>query len=110
MKSFAQFGSDLDASTVAILKHGEVLLQILRQEQYKPRQLSRQVFELFMAKEKYLDNLEISEVRPTLENAYKYVSLNHPEIFKSIDQTKEIGKDIQLALVAAVTDFFNINK
>lgn len=110
MKSFAQFGSDLDASTVAILKHGEVLLQILRQEQYKPRQLSRQVFELFMAKEKYLDNLEISEVRPTLENAYKYVSLNHPEIFKSIDQTKEIGKEIQLALVAAVTDFFNINK
>jgi hypothetical protein len=49
-------------------------------------------------------------VRPTLDNAYKYLSLNHPEIFKSIDQTKEIGKEIQLALVAAVTDFFNINK
>ena len=56
MKSFAQFGSDLDASTVSILKHGEVLLQVLRQEQYKPRQLSQQVFALFIAKEKYLDD------------------------------------------------------
>ena len=110
MKSFAQFGSDLDASTVNILKHGETLLQILRQEQYKPRSLSRQVFELFMAKEKYLDNLEISKVRPTLEDVYKYVLTNHPQLLKSIDETKEIGKDIQLGLVSAVEDYFKINK
>ena len=46
MKSFSQFGSDLDKSTLAILKHGEVLLQVLRQEQYKVRSLSNQVFGL----------------------------------------------------------------
>ena len=110
MKSFAQFGSDLDASTINILKHGEVLLQVLRQEQYKPRSLSRQVFELFMAKEKYLDDLEISQVRPVLEEVYKYISINHPELFKSIDKTKEIGKEVQLGLVAAVDDYFKMNK
>ena len=110
MKSFAQFGSDLDASTINILKHGEVLLQVLRQEQYKPRSLSRQVFELFMAKEKYLDDLEISQVRPVLEEVHKYISINHPELFKSIDKTKEIGKEVQLGLVAAVDDYFKMNK
>ena len=110
MKSFSQFGSDLDASTVAILKHGEVLLQILRQEQYKPRPLSRQVFELFMAKEKYLDNLDSSLVRPTLEDAYKFILNNHGDLLKSIDQNKVIGKEVQLGLVSAIKDYFDINK
>ncbi len=110
MKSFAQFGSDLDASTVAILKHGEVLLQVLRQEQYKPRQLSQQVFELFMAKEKYLDELEISQVRPTLDEVFKFISINHPDLFKSIDSSKKIDEETQKGLVAAVNDYFQINK
>ncbi len=110
MKSFAQFGSDLDASTVAILKHGEVLLQVLRQEQYKPRQLSQQVFELFMAKEKYLDDLDAFQVRQTLDEVYKFIDTNHPELFRSIDKTKEIGKDVQLGLISAVDDYFKINK
>ena len=110
MKSFAQFGSDLDASTVSILKHGEVLLQVLRQEQYKPRQLSQQVFELFMAKEKYLDDLEISQVRPVLEDAFKYISINHPDLLKSIDQNKEIKEETEVGLNAAIKDFFDMNK
>ena len=110
MKSFAQFGSDLDASTVNILKHGEVLLQVLRQSQYKPRQLSEQVFELFMAKEKYLDDLDVSEVRQTLDAVYSYINNNHPNLFKSIDATKEIGKEVQLGLIEAVDEYFKINK
>ncbi len=110
MKSFAQFGSDLDASTVSILKHGEALLQVLRQDQYKPRSLDRQVFELFMAKEKYLDNLEIDKVRPTLEEAYKYVSTSHANLLKSINDNKEISAEVEEQLKTAINDFFEINK
>ena len=110
MKSFAQFGSDLDASTVSILKHGEVLLQVLRQEQYKPRQLSQQVFELFMAKEKYLDELETSKVRPVLDEAFKYVSINHPDLLKSIDANKKMSEEVESGLKAAINDYFQINK
>ena len=58
MKSFSQFGSDLDKSTLSVLKHGEVLLAMLRQEQYKPRQIDQQVFELYVAKSKHLDEVE----------------------------------------------------
>ena len=89
-----------DASTVAILKHGEVLLQVLRQEQYKPRSLDLQVFELFMAKEKYLDELEISEVRPTLDAAYKYVSSSKAALLKGINETKEISEKAEAELKA----------
>ena len=110
MKSFAQFGSDLDASTVSILKHGEVLLQVLRQEQYKPRQLSQQVFELFMAKEKFLDDLDVLKVRPTLDEAFKYVGINHPELLKSIDTNKKMSEEVEAGLKAAINDYFQINK
>ena len=110
MKSFSQFGSDLDAATLDILKHGEVLLQVLKQEQYKPRSLSRQVFELFLAKEKYLDNLDISLVGKTIEDCYKFVLNGGKEILDDIDQKKELTEENQQLLVARINDYFAINK
>ena len=110
MKSFAQFGSDLDANTVAILKHGEVLLQVLRQEQYKPRSLSAQVFELFLAKEKYLDDLDNASIRKTIDDLYQFVNNKRPELLKSIDDNKEIGSDVQKALYEVIDEYFEINK
>ena len=109
MKSFSQFGSDLDKSTLDILKHGEVLLQILRQEQYKVRSLSNQVFGLYLAKNKYLDSLPLEEVKPTLEKAHLYVKENHPNILKDIDEKKEITEENENALNKAITDFFEMN-
>ena len=110
MKSFSQFGSDLDKSTLSILKHGEVLLRVLRQEQYKVRSLSKQVFELFMAKEKYLDELPIEDVRKTLDGAFTYVNDNHPETLKDIDDKKEITEANEKALKEAINEFFKISK
>ena len=110
MKSFSQFGSDLDKSTLEILKHGEVLLRVLRQEQYKVRSLSQQVFELYMAKNKYLDNLPIEEVRKYLDDAYKYIMDNKKNILKDIDDKKEISEENEKALKKAIEDFQKINK
>ncbi len=110
MKSFSQFGSDLDASTVNILKHGEVLLQVLRQEQYAPRSLAKQVFELYMAKNKYLDNLELSNVRKVLNDCYKYVNNSNPNIFEDIMDKKELTADNETALVDAIKEFFAHNE
>jgi F-type H+-transporting ATPase subunit alpha len=110
MKSFSQFGSDLDKSTLAILKHGEVLLQVLRQEQYKVRSLSNQVFGLYLAKSGKLDELPTEEVSKTLEAAYEYVQNNHPNILKDIDNKKEISEENEKALQKAVVDFFEVSK
>ena len=108
MKSFAQFGSDLDKSTLEIIKHGEVLLQVLRQEQYKVRSLSNQVFGLYLAKGKYLDELPINEVKKTLDEAYEYVLNNQPKVLEDIDKQKEITEENEKALKKAVEDFFKI--
>ena len=110
MKSFAQFGSDLDATTVSILKHGEVLLQVLRQPQYDTYSLDHQIFELYMAKHKYLDKLELSSVRPTLDEAYKYVKSSKPEILEDINNKKEITSETESALKNAIEEFLEINK
>ena len=110
MKSFSQFGSDLDKSTLEILKHGAVLLQILRQEQYKTRSLSEQVFGLYLAKNKFLDSLPIDEVKKTLNAAHKYVEDNHPNILKDIDDKKEISEETEKALYKVIVDFFKVNE
>ena len=110
MKSFSQFGSDLDKSTLEILKHGEVLLQVLRQPQYQTRSLSKQVFELFVAKNKYLDELEVSSVRKLLDDMFEYVSNNHKDILKNIDDTKEITEANEKALKKAISDFLEMQK
>ena len=106
MKSFSQFGSDLDKSTLSVLKHGEVLLAMLRQEQYKPRQLDQQVFELYLAKGKYLDEIPTNKVRYHLDECYKFVNANHKEVFTSINKNKEILPDMEAVLKACVEEYF----
>ena len=110
MKSFSQFGSDLDKSTLAILKHGEVLLQVLRQEQYKTRSLSKQVFGLFLAKTMKLDDLPTDEVGKTVEEAYEFVLNNKPNVLIDIDEKKEISEETEKGLNKAIEDFFQVNK
>ena len=63
-----------------------------------------------MAKEKYLDDLEIAKVRPTLDEVFKFVNLNHPELFKSIDKDKKMSDEVLSGLKAAVDEYFQINK
>ena len=109
MKSFSQFGSDLDKATLAILKHGEILLQVLRQEQYKVRSLSKQVFGLYITKSPNLNELSNEEVRKTVEDAYQFVLNNHNNILKDIDEKKEITGENEAALKKAIDEYFSIN-
>ena len=106
MKSFAQFGSDLDASTVSILKHGEALMAVLKQAQYSPYQLDKQVFDLFVAKNKFLDDIPTNKIRNILDEGYKFVNNLNPEIFVVINKTKVLDDETSNKLLAAVKDYF----
>ena len=110
MKSFSQFGSDLDATTVGILKHGEVLMQVLKQPQYQPYSLDRQIVELYLAKNKYLDKLEIKNVRPTINACYEMMQNSHQDILDSINNEEVITPQNESALKSAINDFFAMNK
>ena len=106
MKSFSQFGSDLDASTLAILKHGEALMSVLKQKQYDVYQLDKQVFDLYVAKNNYLDNLKKEEVRPTLDQAYEVFKATHQDVLDNINKNKEISSEDESTLSHEMKEFF----
>ena len=106
MKSFSQFGSDLDASTLAILKHGEALMAVLKQKQYDVYQLDKQVFDLFVAKNNFLDDLKKEEVRPTLNRAYEVFKATHQDVLDNINKNKEISPEDESVLNKEMQEFF----
>ncbi len=98
MKSFSQFGSDLDASTLKIIKHGEALQEILKQDQYKPCSFEREVFELFMGKNGYLDNYSKEEIKDIVNNAYDYLSVNSKKTLEDLSKVKKLTPEIEESL------------
>ena len=105
MKSFSQFGSDLDASTVQILNHGEALLKVLKQDQYNPYPLNKEIFYLFLAKNKYLDVLNRNKINEYLIKAYEFMENKHSKILKDIQDKKEITTENESALIEAIESF-----
>ncbi len=109
MKSFSQFGSDLDASTLSILKHGEALNYVLRQDQYHPYSLSKEVFELFVAKNKYLDNIPHTNIKKYLEDCYEYIASKDNSVFDCIEVEKEISTQVENKLTSLIEEFNKIS-
>ena len=111
MKSFSQFGSDLDASTLAILKHGEALMNVLKQDQYCVYQLDKQVFDLFVAKNLFLDDLAKDKIRSTLDEAYSVFKATHQDVLDNINKNKEISDQDSQILMQEMKEFFeNLNR
>ena len=111
MKSFSQFGSDLDASTLAILKHGEALMSVLKQNQYNVYQLDKQVFDLFVAKNKFLDDLNKDEIRNKLDEAYNVFKATHQDVLDNINKNKQISDEDSQILLKEMQEFFeNLNR
>ena len=92
LQSFSQFGSDLDEDTKKTINHGEVLMEVLKQEQYDPFSVDHQAIEIFTAKEGSIDDIGIENIRPFLDELYEYVKKFNPEIIKQIIATKDIKK------------------
>ena len=110
MKSFSQFGSDLDAATVKILKHGEALLEVLKQGQYSPYPLHKEVFYLYLAKNEFLDNIAKEKISLFLEKAYEYMQNKHSNVLKAIEEEKEISDKSNKELEKGMEEFVSLYK
>ena len=106
LQAFSQFGSDLDADTKRVLKHGNVLMEILKQAQYDTYPVERQIIELFAAKHRFLDELKVEEVKPALNKLYSHVESSHKEILKEIVSKKIISDSIESTLKEVMQKFF----
>jgi F-type H+-transporting ATPase subunit alpha len=105
MAAFAQFGSDLDASTQRLLNRGARLTELLKQAQFSPLQVEEQVVVIYAGTNGYLDNLSIDRVRPFEAGLLAHLRTQNPEILDTIRTSKELSKDTTAALKAAVDAF-----
>jgi F-type H+-transporting ATPase subunit alpha len=105
MAAFAQFASDLDASTQALLARGARLTELLKQPQYKPVPVEEQVVSLFAGVRGYLDKIEVNKVGAFETQLLSSIKANAPEIVDSIRDRKEITKENEAKLVSFMDSF-----
>ena len=105
LAAFAQFGSDLDASTQRQLSRGERLMEMLKQPQYNPLSLDHQVMLIFAGGRGYLDNVPVNMVRKWSQDFLRYMDTVHPEIGRPIRESGAWTDAIQADLKTAVEDF-----
>lgn len=108
MKSFSQFGSDLDSSTQKVIRHGETLLEILKQDQYDTYPFEKEVFELFVGKNSFLDKYSLNEIKPLLKELFEYVS-NKDNVLKTIKEEKIISLDSEDKLRHLIEEYLAIH-
>lgn len=107
MKSFSQFGSDLDSSTQKVIRHGETLLEILKQDQYDTYPFEKEVFELFIGKNAFLDKYSLNEIKPLLKELFEYVS-NKDNVLQTIKEEKIISLDTEKKLRQLIEECLTI--
>ena len=105
LAAFAAFGSDLDAATQAQLTRGERLVEILKQPQYQPLPMEKQVMILFAGTNGYLDKLPIDTLAAYESEMYSYIESNDPSIFSDIKEKQEFTDEIKDKVKKALTSF-----
>ena len=105
LQAFAQFGSDLDKATQAQLARGQRLTEILKQPQYQPMDVEKQVLVIWAATNGYTDDIAIEDIRRFETNLYKFVENSHPGLLADIAQKKSLTDEIKAGLKQVLEDF-----
>ena len=105
MAAFAQFGSDLDASTQKLLARGERLTELLKQKQFSPISTQEQVILLYAGVNGYMDNIEVNQIGNYEEGLLDLVRDNYSQILESITSTKSLDGDTERVLKGAIEEF-----
>ena len=106
LAAFAQFGtSELDKSTRAQLERGQRITEVLKQPEFAPVSLERQVIILYAAINGYLDDVPVDKIVTFETDFNKFMETSHPETGKAIAKAKEISSDIEESLKKAISEF-----
>jgi F-type H+/Na+-transporting ATPase subunit alpha len=105
LAAFAAFGSDLDAGTQAKLTRGERLVEILKQPQYQPLPMEKQVTIIYAGSNGYLDKLPVATLADYETELYSYIESNEPSIFSDLDKEKVFTDAIKEKLNKVLTSF-----
>jgi F-type H+-transporting ATPase subunit alpha len=106
LAAFAQFGTaELDKTTRAQLERGQRITEILKQPEYVPMPVEKQVMILYAAINGYIDDVPLDKVRDFEADFHRFMEANHPDVGKAIAKEKELTADIEKKLKAAIDEF-----
>ena len=104
MAAFAQFGSDLDASTQKLLNRGSKLTELLKQKQYSPMTVAEQVISVFCGVKGYLDDVELKDIDAFESKIIEKCKSEKPEILESVSSSGKLEEATEKLLVEAITE------
>ena len=105
LAAFAQFGSELDADTKDRLAQGERIKEMLKQPQYKPMAVEKQVVIIYAATKRYLIDVPVDEILDFEKGLFEFVDTQYPEIFSQIREVKKLTPEIEELLDKAITAY-----
>jgi F-type H+-transporting ATPase subunit alpha len=104
LAAFAQFGSDLDKATLQQLARGGRMVELLKQGQYAPLPVERQIAIIFAGGQGLMDDLPIEQVRPFEEFLYPHLECKHPKLLPDLANKKELTDELRDALTGAINE------
>ena len=105
LAAFAQFGSDLDKVSQAQLSRGQRLVEILKQGQYAPLTVEKQVIVIYAATSGYLDSLEVADCLPFEQGLLRFIENSHPSLGKKIAEKKQLDDALKSELNKVLDEF-----
>lgn len=105
MAAFSQFGSELDEGTKALLRRGERMVELLKQDKYHPYSLEKEVTILYVGTHGYLDDLPVSSIQAFESEFFLFLEKEDLELLKGIAKTKDLNEDAEKRLNAAAVKF-----
>ena len=106
LQAFAQFGTaELDAATRRQLERGRRLQEIMKQPQYQPVPLDKQVIIIFAGNRGLADDIEVARMQEFERALYQYMDANHPQIGRAIMEKLELSPELEQQIEAAIRQF-----
>ena len=104
MAAFAQFGSELDPASQRLLNRGSRLTEMLKQNQYDPLPIEKEVLIIFAGNEGYFDQLSIAQIRPFEKALYAHFDARHADLLAEIKSKRELSDELRKKLKAALDE------
>jgi F-type H+-transporting ATPase subunit alpha len=105
LEAFAAFGSDLDAASKAQLERGARLVELLKQPQYQPQAMEREVISVWAGTTGQLDDVPVEDIRRFDGDFLEYLDRNHKDIFTTVRDTTDFSDEILARLEIAIGEF-----
>ena len=105
LAAFAQFGSDLDKATQALLSRGQRLTEILKQDQYSPLPVAKQVLLIYAGTNGYVDDLPVEDIKAFETGLYRFVDTSHPSLLQKLIQKKQLDDELRSEFNSVLRQF-----